>query len=124
MDEKPKNKFRADVKKEDVSEQEMFERDQRIAYLRFKSQAEMIETDCLHTQGAIKKLKVFGNDIFQLPDSEGRTVTLEENKKHIERLEKQVETQQVNRAHKVILSLLEEKFGLETDSVPEELKDD
>jgi len=126
MDEKPKNKFRAEVKKEQVSEREMLERDQRITYLRFKCQAEMLDADRLHTEGAIEKLKALGNDIFRLPDSEGRTVILEENKQHIEKLEKQVEAQSVGRAHRVILSLLEEKFGLDTDvdSVPEELKDE
>lgn len=126
-DERPKNKFRDEVESQNVSEQEMLERDQRITYLRFKCQAEMREADHRHMQLAIEKMKAFGNEIFQLPDSEGRTAILEENKKHIEQLEKQLESQSPNRAQRVLLSILEEKFGedvVTASDEPGELKDD
>lgn len=124
MNNEPKNTFREEVKKETVSEQVMLERDQKIAYLRFKNQVEMQQADCRHLQEAISKLKAFGNEIFQLPDSEGRAAILEENKKHIEQLEKQLEASRANRAQEVMLSVLEEKFGEAINDEPSELKDD
>ncbi len=117
MNEKPKNTFRDKVAAGEVSEQELLERDQRATYLELKNQAEMRETDRLHLQGAIAKLKVFGNEIFQLPDSEGRAAILEQNKKHIERLEKQLEVSATNRPQRVLLSILEEKFGEADENV-------
>jgi len=128
-----KNTFRDEIKKETVSEQEMLERDQKITYLRLKNQAKAMEADYLHMQRMIEKYKAFGNKIFRLPNSEGRTAVLDENKKHIETLEKQLEASRLNRAQHVILSILEEKFGLQVeadkeavqvDSEPVELKDD
>lgn len=113
MDETPTNKFREGLKERAVSEQEMLERDQKATYLELKNQAEMRESDKLHLQAGITKLKAFGNQVFQLPDSEGRVAILEQNKKHIEQLEKQLEVSVMNRAQQVILSVLEEKFGLQ-----------
>lgn len=111
---KPKNTFRDEVKAQTVSERAMLVRDQKVTYLRFKCQAEMVEADHLHTQRAIDRVKAFGNEMFGLPDSEGRTAVLEENKKHLEGLEKQLEAQKPNLAQRVLLSILEEKFGEET----------
>lgn len=134
-DEQPKNKFRDEVAKLDVSEQELLERDQRVTYLRFKCQAEVLAVDHQHTQMMIDKLKAFGNMIFRLPNSEGRTGVLEENKKLIEANEKQLAAQHCPRAQQVLLSILEEKFGgkttcevdgnVGTDAAgPEELRDE
>lgn len=109
----PKNTFREEVKAQTVSERAMLRRDQKVTYLRFKCQAEMAEADRLHTQRAIGKCKAFGNEIFQLPDSEARTAILAENKAHVEALEKQLAVQSSNRAQQVILSILEEKFSRE-----------
>lgn len=124
----PKNAFREEVGKQAVSEKMLLMRDQRVMYLRFKCEAELLEGDRIHTQAAIDKVKAFGNMIFRLSNSEARTGLLEQNKQHIEKLEKQLEAQGQNRAQQVILSLLEEKFGEERE--PEaiietpELKDD
>jgi len=125
VQETPQNKFREEIEKQAVSEQEMLERDQRITYLLFKNQAEMHQADCLHLQQAISKLKAFGNEIFQLPDSEARTSILVENNQHLEKVENQLKATRITRAQQVILSILEEKFG--EDAVadePEELKDE
>lgn len=114
MKETPKNTFRDEVQKQTVSERAMLRRDQKVTYLRFKCQAEMAEADRLHTQRAIGKCKAFGNEIFQLPDSEARTAILAENKAHVEALEKQLAAQKPTLAQRVLLSILEEKFGEET----------
>lgn len=121
---KLKNEFRDEVRKLDVSEQELLERDQRVTYLDLKNQAELKEADTLHLKAMIEKLKAFGIEIFLLPDSVGRTAILEHNKKHIEQLEKQMEAYEIVRAQQVILSILEEKFGLQVEAESPELKDD
>lgn len=133
MDNKPKNEFRKQAEKEKVSEQELLERDQKVAYLRFKCKRELRLDDCQHIQTAIDKLLVFDRQLFQLPNSEGRTAILEENKQHLEQLKKQLEVQASGRAEEVILSVLAEKFGVpttivdtetETSTEPPELQDE
>lgn len=124
----PTNKFREELKQRTISEAEMLERDQRVTYLELKNQAELREDDRLHLIKAVENLKAFGNMVFQLPESEGRTGVLEHNKKHIEQLEKQSKGFVPNRVQDVILRVLEEKFGKAAPPTalvePPELKDD
>lgn len=137
MNEGPSNKFREELNKREVSDADMLERDQRVTWKEMKHLAAMkeydrlhlletIEIDRSHLQGAIDKLKAFGNEIFRLPDCEAREAILANNKQTVEQLEKRIdqleeliEQYAPTRAQQVILSILEEKFGQQSTTIVE-----